>query len=259
MTTHLIIPDPHAHPDFDNSRFTDLGNLVADLKPDHVICIGDWADMPSLSSYDRGTRGFEGRRYTADIAAVVDAQEKFFSPIKLRKRKLPKFWMLEGNHEHRINRAINTNHTQLEGIISQSDLRYKDFGWEVIPYDGSTPGVLELEGVAYSHYFTSGVMGRPIGGEHPAYQLLTKQYQSCTQGHIHTTDYCVRTNAVNQFIHGLIVGCYIDYYADWAGNANHMWWKGVIFKDNVDDGNYEPNWISLNAIRNSYRTTDDNH
>lgn len=257
MISHLIIPDPHAHPDYPNDRFTYLGNLVADLKPDHVICIGDWADMPSLSSYDRGTKGFEGRRYTQDIASAIDAQEKFFTPIKSRKKKLPKFWMLEGNHEHRITRAIDTNATQLEGIISQDDLRYKEFGWEYLPYSGSTPSILELDGISYAHYFTSGVMGRPIGGEHPAYQLLTKKYGSCTQGHIHTTDYCVRTSASGKHIHGLVAGCYVDYNPPWAGNASDLWWSGVIYKVNVNAGSYEPGWISLSSIRGNYRTGND--
>lgn len=253
MTSHLIIPDPHAHPDYSNHRFDYLGRLVSDLRPDHVICIGDWADMPSLSSYDRGTKGYEGRRYHLDVSAAIQAQDLFFAPIKAKKKKLPTFWMLRGNHEYRIDRAINSDPAHLDGVISPRDLQYEDYGWNVVQYDGSTPGVLKLDGIAYSHYFTSGVMGRPIGGEHPAYQLLTKQYLSCTQGHIHTTDYCVRTNAFDKYIQALVCGCYIDYNADWAGNANHMWWRGVVYKENVDGGNYDPRWISLPRVEGAYR------
>jgi hypothetical protein len=66
----LVIGDPHAHPDYDNDRFTDLGRFIVKARPDMVVCIGDMADMPSLSSYDRGTKGFEGRRYKKDIEAV---------------------------------------------------------------------------------------------------------------------------------------------------------------------------------------------
>jgi len=59
----LIIGDPHAHPDYDNKRFTALGKYILKTKPDIIVCLGDFADMPSLSSYDKGTKGFEGRRY----------------------------------------------------------------------------------------------------------------------------------------------------------------------------------------------------
>ena len=67
MTTHLVIPDQHAHPDNNNDRFEWLGKLIVDLKPDVVINLGDMADMPSLCTYDKGTKGFEGRRYKQDV------------------------------------------------------------------------------------------------------------------------------------------------------------------------------------------------
>jgi hypothetical protein len=248
----LVIPDAHAHPDFNNRRFKWLGELVADLKPDKVICLGDWADLPSLCTYDKGTKGFEGRRYKDDIASAIQAQEFFFAPIKARKKKQPKFIMLEGNHEYRIKRAINSDAAQLDGIISPDDLLYRKFGWDYVEYEGATPGVVEEDGIAYAHYFTSGVMGRPIGGIHPAYQLIHKQYMSCTQGHVHTTDYCVRTSANGRNLHGLVAGCYQDYYADWAGEANNLWWKGVVFKENVENGQYDPRWISLATIKKEY-------
>jgi hypothetical protein len=125
---YLIIPDCHAHPDYHNKRFTWLGKLVADLQPHTVIMLGDWADMPSLCSYDKGTKGYEGARYVRDINAAIDAQEKFFHEIRKRKKKLPRFVMLEGNHEHRINRAISSDFNQLDGIIGLDDLGFEDFG-----------------------------------------------------------------------------------------------------------------------------------
>lgn len=253
MTTHLVIPDSHAHPDFNNNRFTWLGNLVADLKPDHVVMLGDWADMPSLCSYDKGTKGFEGRRYKKDVASAIDAQEKFFAPIRARKKKLPKFWMLEGNHEYRIKKAINSNASQLEGIIGPDDLQFSNMGWEYIQYEGDTPGHLNLDGIAYAHYHISGVLGRPIGGIHGAYQLLMKGLGSCTQGHVHTLDYCIRTGADGKHRLGLIAGVYQDYMSDFAGVANKLWWKGVVYKREVQDGMYDPQFISLDAIRKEYR------
>lgn len=251
MSSHLVIPDTHAHPDFHNNRFKWLGNLITDLKPSSVVCLGDWADMPSLCSYDRGTKGYEGRRYKKDINAAIEAQEFMFSPIKQAKKKRPRFIMLEGNHEYRIKRAVQSD-SILDGTISTDDLLYNKFGWEYVPYNGQTPGIIVVDGVAYSHYFTSGIMGRPISGEHPAFQLIVKQYMSCTQGHVHITDYCVRTEATGKKIHGLLAGVYQDYFSDYAGDANNMWWKGVIFKRDVNNGQYDPEWISLDRIKREY-------
>jgi hypothetical protein len=250
MTRHLVIPDPHAHPDYHNKRFTWVGKLVADLKPDHVICIGDWADMPSLCMYDYGTKGYEGRRYVKDVEAAIKAQDKFRYPINKRKRKLPKFWMLEGNHEHRISKAVD-NDAKLEGVLSLDDLQYKEHGWEVVPYRGTTPGILTIDGISYAHYFPSGVMGRAVSGVNPAYQLVVKYGSSCTQGHIHTFAYYHRGNAMND-VAGLVCGVYQDWEADYAGAANDMWWRGVVVKDNVENGKYDLRQIGLDSLRSTY-------
>ena len=45
MKTHLILPDSHAHPDYSNDRYTWIGKLIMDIKPDVLINIGDTADM----------------------------------------------------------------------------------------------------------------------------------------------------------------------------------------------------------------------
>lgn len=252
MTTHLYIPDPHSHPDHHNKRFEALGKLILDLKPDVVVCAGDMADLPSLCSYDKGTKGFEGRRYKDDLAAVHDAQEKMFAPLKKSKKRRPKLYMLEGNHEHRISRAISADAAKLDGIISLDDLKYKEFGWSVTPYRGDTPGVKVIDGIAYAHYHTSGVMGRAISGEHPAASLLNKQHMSCTSGHLHTLDYALRSDAAGKPIQGLMGGVFQDYFADFAGVANDMWWRGLTIKRDVVNGTYDPEFVSLHRLMKEY-------
>lgn len=208
--------------------------------------------MNALCHYDKGTKGFEGRRYKKDIASAIDAQERFFAPIKATKKKLPEFVMLEGNHEYRIRRAIDLDASHLDGVIAFSDLSYAEFGWKVIPYNGSTPGIVVIDGIAYSHFHTSGNMGRAISSQHSAYQLISQKHMSCTVGHSHLTDYCVRNNAQGKRLHGLVAGCYIDYFADYAGGNNEQWWKGVVFCENVKDGQYDPRWIGLDSIQQAY-------
>lgn len=246
--THLIIPDPHAAPGEDLSRFTYLGNLIHAVKPDVVVCIGDWADMPSLCSYDKGTKGFEGRRYKKDIEASCQAQDMMFKPIRAAKKKLPRFVMTTGNHDYgRINKAIEKE-AVLDGTISVQDLQFKDFGWET--YDFLDP--VEIDGVYYAHYFPTGVMGRATSGEHQAYTLLTKQFVSCTQGHTHTRDFAERTAPDGRRLMGLVTGCYIDRKHEYAGEANKMWWSGVVVKREVEQGQYDMEFINYNKIKREY-------
>lgn len=249
--THLVIPDPHAHPDFNNNRADWIGKLILDLKPDVVINMGDMFDMPSMAGYDKGKKSFWGRTYRKDLDAGLEFDERMWSPIRRAKRKLPFSVFLEGNHEERLKRAISLQ-PELEGTIGFDDFELNRNYNEVIHYEGSTPGIIGLDGVHYAHYFISGILGRPIGGEHPAYQLLAKQFTSCTCGHLHTTDYCVRTTPDGNRLMGLVAGVGQDYDAPWAGERNRLWWRGVIIKREVENGSYSPQWVSLEELEKEY-------
>jgi hypothetical protein len=213
--------------------------------------MGDGADMPSLSGYDRGKKSFQGRTYRQDVDAWLDFQDRMWSPVKKRKKKLPDSYYLEGNHDERIERAINLQ-PELEGAIGFGDLQLDQYWNEVVRYDGRTPGILRLDDIHYAHYFVSGVMGKPVSGERPAYALLNKQYVSCTQGHVHTLDYCVRTTANQRKIMGLVCGIFTDYHCDWAGTSQDLWWSGVVIKRNVEEGCYDPQFVSFASLKKEY-------
>ena len=141
MTKHLYLPDVQAKDGVDFTYLNKIGRFLVEKKPDVFICGGDFADMPSLSSYDIGKRSFEGRRYVKDIDASHAAMESLLSPLwefntKAKKNKEkqyhPRMVMTLGNHENRINRAVNDD-PKLDGVLSIEDLKYKEYGWEVYP------------------------------------------------------------------------------------------------------------------------------
>jgi len=250
--THLIIPDPHAHPEHHNKRADLLSKLIVDLRPDKVINLGDMWDLPSLSSYDKGKKSFNGRSYRKDLDAGLDFDDRIWHGIRKAKKKKPTSYFFEGNHEYRLKRALDIQYQELDGLMGFKDFDLDRNYNEVIEYNGGTPGIRKIDGVNYAHFFVSGVMGRPIGGEHPAYSLLTKQYTSCTCGHIHITDYSTRTNPEGKRINGLVAGVFQDYDTGWAGEVNKLWWRGVIIKTNVEDGNYNPRWVSIDELEKIY-------
>lgn len=248
---HLVIPDPHAHPDFDNDRADWLGRLILDVKPDVVINLGDMWDMASMSGYDRGKKSFQGRTFKKDLDAGLEFDDRLWAPVRKAKKRRPYSVFIEGNHEYRMKRALDLQ-PELEGVIGFNDFDLNRNYSQVIEYEGNTPGIIDVDGIYYSHYFVSGVMGRPIGGEHPAYSLLTKQYTSCTCGHIHVADWTTRTRPDGKRIMGAVAGVYQDYDSPWAGEVNRIWWRGVLLKNNVDDGCYDPQWISIEQLRKEY-------
>ncbi len=254
MTTHMIIPDAHAKPTVNNNRFEWLGHLALERRPEVIIDIGDWADMPSLCSYDYGKKSFEGRRYYKDIKAARDARERFWQPFAEHNRLHPKdqyhprLIALGGNHdEGRITR-VTEMHPELFGTISINDFGYKEYGWEYIPF--LKP--YKLDGILYSHYFPSGVKNLPIGGEHPAATILKKMFMSCISGHSHVRDFSERTRADGKKIASAIVGCYFEHREAYTGGTDVMWYRGVFFANNVREGAFDPEWISLSQIKKIY-------
>lgn len=252
MSTHLVIPDIHAHPDYSNERADWLGKLILDLKPDVLINLGDQWDMASLSGYDKGKASFHGRNYKRDVEAGLDFSERMWAPIKKAKRKRPFSVFLEGNHEERVRRVLETQ-PELDGAISYNDFDISRDYDTFVPYTGSTPGILTLDGIVYAHFVVSGVMGRAVSGEHPSYTILEKQFQSVTVGHLHTFDFCQRTTATGKRIQALVAGCYTDQVMPWAGmEICKMWYPGVAICHDVEDGHYDLEWVSLERLRHTY-------
>lgn len=249
--TILVIPDQHAHKDFPNTRADYLAKLIIDLRPETVVNLGDAADMSSLSSYDKGKRAFAGQSYKKDIESHLDFQDRMWAPVRATKKKMPFRVVLEGNHEHRIERALDLS-PELEGTIGFSDYDFQSYYHEIVRYDGDLPGTFKHQGIIFAHFFPAGVSGRPLGGVSPARMLHMKNKVSCVAGHTHTFDFFTEKNIDDQVINGLVAGCYQDYVNDWAGVVGRFWRPGVAILRNAEEGSYDLQWISLDALKKEY-------
>lgn len=251
MTDYLIVPDQHAVPYHPNDRADYLAQFIIDTKPDVVINMGDAADMESLSSYDKGKRSFQGKSYAKDIESHLEFQERLWEPVRRTKKKLPHRVILEGNHENRIERALDLS-PELVGTIGFKDYDFDRYYDEVIRYDGGLPGIYKKDGIIFAHYFPTGVSGRPIGGERPAHMLLAKNGMSSIAAHSHTLDFATRRTVADETLNAIVVGCYQDYINPWAGPIGKFWQAGVAYLRNVENGNFDFQWISLNSLKSAY-------
>jgi hypothetical protein len=248
---HLILPDPHAHYLFDNRRADWVGKLMVDLKPDVFVNLGDQWDLPSLSGYDKGKASFHGKAFRKDLDAGLEFSDRLFAPIRKAKKKRPRCIFLEGNHEERLRRVLEQQ-PEFEGTIGFEDFDLKRDYDDIIRYKGQTPGTIVIDGITYAHYLVTGVSGRGVAGEHPGFTLLTKHFSSVTCGHVHTFDYSVRTDANGRRLHGLVAGVYQEHDSDWAGEINRLWSRGLVIKREVEDGNYDLEWVSLKRLEREY-------
>lgn len=242
--TALVIGDSHARYDIPNDRYTLLGRFAAKLRPDVIVDIGDWFDMPSLGAYDVGKACFEGRRYWRDVAAGIDAQERFQAALDRARGYAPYKLRCLGNHENRIDKVADLD-PRFHGLIGTPDLQSAHYGWD----EARFLEVRTLAGVAFSHYFTSGVMGRAIGGETPARMVILKQHVSAVQGHSHLFDYAERTDPNGRRLCAAHAGCYFEHHEQYAGPANLMWRRGLLVLRQVSAGQFDPDFWSFPRIR----------
>jgi hypothetical protein len=246
----LVLPDVQAKPGVDFSYLERIGLYIVEKKPDVIVCIGDFADMPSLSSYDKGKKSFEGRRYKRDIEAAQFAMQAFLKPINEHNEKhpgrpyTPRMVLTLGNHEERINRACNED-PKLDGVLSLKDLAYEEYGWEVHDF----LKVIVIEGIAFSHYFTTGVMGRPAGS---AQAQLRKCGMSCFAGHQQGKQIAYAHRADGRTITSIISGSCYEADESYLGPQGNQHWRGFWVLHDVQDGAFDEMPVSLSYINQRY-------
>jgi len=231
------------------------GNYIVEHRPDVLVHIGDHWDMASLSEYDKGKRSFEGRRYKADIEAGKAGMERLLAPINAhnasRKRRglkpyKPRRVFTTGNHEQRIERVTERD-AILDGTIGYKDLELAKFGWEV---HGFLQPV-EIDGVAYCHYFYNPNTGKPYGGR--AYTKLQNIGFSFTMGHQQGREEAEKPLANGRTLRALIVGSFYQHDEEYKGPQGNTHWRGCVMKHEVKDGNYCLLELSLNYLLREWK------
>lgn len=246
----MVICDVQAKPGTDFSFLSRMGQYAVDKRPDVILGIGDWADMPSLSSYDKGKKSFEGRRYKRDIEAAQFSMQAFLKPIEdynktARKPYKPRLVMTLGNHEERILRAINDD-PKLDGVLSIDDLAFKEYGWEVYPF----LEVVIIEGVAFAHFFATGVMGRPASS---AAAQLRVANMSCFAGHQQGKQIAYAKRADGAILTSIISGSCYEHEEHFLGpQVNKQHWRGFFMLHDVKDGSFDEMPVSLSFINQRY-------
>jgi len=248
-----VIPDCQVKDGVDLSYLSHVGSYLVDKQPDVIVQIGDFADMPSLSSYDIGKKSFEGRRYKKDIEAVHRGMEYLLAPMQdynhrqkkqNKKQYKPRMVLTLGNHCARIDKAVN-NDAKLEGVLSTDDLKYKEYGWEVYPF----LEVVVIGGVAFSHYFVSGPLGRPVGS---AALTLSKKHMSTVCGHRQGLDVAMGYSADGRRLTSITAGSCYTHEEEYLGPQANAHWRGILMLHSVNNGEFDLVTVPLQYLEKKY-------
>lgn len=251
---HFVIPDCQVRPGVPTDHIDWIAQAIVDYKPDVIVNIGDWWDMPSLSSHDGpGSLAKEGARYEDDVDTGNDAYARLVAPMRSEQARLirgrrgawnPRCIFTFGNHENRINRAIN-NDPRFAGTIGEHHLDTQGFERHAFLR------VVEVDGVNYSHYFQMEKSDRPIGGSMD--NRLNKIGATFVCGH--EQGYLVhrRPLPIGRTIHGIVAGSAYLHDEGYRGHQRNNDWRGIVVLNDVrNNGDLEPMPVTLQALCRKY-------
>lgn len=211
MTT-IAFGDTHA-PYSDKRSLDILYQIISDVQPDHIICIGDLVDMYAISSFSR------------DPHRVLKLQSELDSAVEILKQvgdlTDAKKTMLPGNHCARLKKYLQF-HPEIHGLDTlrlESLLKLGELGWELKPE-------VRQGDLVFIH-------GRYIS-KHSAYsvkrELEARAFQlSVVMGHSHRIG-SFSVTGPKSMVSGWEIGC-LCKQLDYAYNAN--WQRGFAV---VTDG-----------------------
>lgn len=243
--TILIIADTQAKSEEDLEYLLWIGKYIADKKPDIIVHIGDHFDMPSLSSYDKGTSKIEGKRLYKDIEAGVEGFKLLNLELEKHKDYHPRKVFCLGNHEERLDRYVN-EHPELQGTLGTDKLPFAKYGWEVHPF--LKP--VEIEGIFFVHYLANPMSGKPYGGS--AMNILKTVGRSFVVGHKQCLDIAIRPTIDGKQQLGIVNGACYDHFESYKGFTGNNHFRGLTVLHECSDGFAVPMFVSLDYMKEKY-------
>lgn len=251
----LVIPDTQVKSGVPTDHILAAGNYITKNRPDVIVVIGDWWDMPSLNFYGKKAE-LEGLRIKDDIKAGNDAMDLFLGPLhalqakqKAQSKKVykPRLVFTVGNHDPQVRvPRIYQNHPELEGMIDIPDIT--KWGFEVVPF----LEIIEIAGIRFSHYFvnTHSAKKMPIGGMVDT--MLKNVGFSFVQGHTQGLKMGKHYLAGGICRLGIVAGSFYQHHEEYMGPQGNEHWRGIIMLNEAINGGADVAEISLNYLLREY-------
>jgi len=250
---HLWIPDTQVRDGVPTDHIEALGNYIEEKRFDKIIVAGDWWDMPATRNWNTA-KDQEKLRVIDDIQSGNRAMHKLWRPVETQNRKYsqwkkkryePEKYFLFGNHEVHLERIWEKD-PRLEGLIGYDSLALEQYGFKT--YEFLQP--VNIDGILYCHFFVNPGSGRAYSGMMET--RLKNIGCSFTQGHYQEFSYGERQLPNGQRLHGLVAGSFYMHDEDYKGPQGNSHWRGVVVKNEVQDGEYDIMKVSIDYLLRKY-------
>lgn len=247
---HFCIPDPQVKPGVPTSHIAAAGRYAAEKRPEVIVILGDWWDMPSLSAWDSPTKKAENKvTYCADIEVGRKALDSFLRPLRPIRSYSPELHFCVGNHEARITRYVDDNPV-LRATLGLHALGLVERGFKVHPFLKPTV----IDGIAYAHYFNVSSNGRVMNSKHgqaSARAQVQNVGMTAIAGHKQGLDTYIKECPAGR-MRGVIAGSFYQHDEEYLGPQGNSHWQGTLMLHEVHDGDFDLMEVSLGFLLRKY-------
>jgi hypothetical protein len=218
----LIIPDCHI-PYHDNTAYSLMLRVAEMAAVSEIVILGDYADFYSVSSHAKDPN------FSSALSDELDHVNAYLDELDERFPTASKVY-IEGNHEHRLQRFINSRAPELNGLTRVESLLRLDTrdNWSFINYEPSQ---------LYS------VLGSKLFARHEPYAGSTHRIQESqivyASGENHRGISCGWLGDVTSSVFNYVPSL-------------HQWAHGFSIVDVLPDGTFFNNMIHIIDGKCSY-------
>jgi len=226
MKSAVYFADRHlAHDEPSHWSWELFLKFLADFKPDILVDGGDHLDLSYISSFNKEKLLLlEGKRLKKDF-------ELLNTELSLLRQFCSRMLYLEGNHEERLQRAIEKQ-PLLQGMAElETNVDFKGMGIEYYPLDKQPVKIGKL-------HFLHGV----YTSKYHAHKHVSEYGGNVIFGHVHKfQSYYHGIPLRDDEIGGNAIGCLCAKNPEWLKTPGH-WMNGfaVIYFDDAGNFNLYP-------------------
>ena len=210
MSKVLIIGDTH-FPFTCNGYLKFILDLSKDLKPDHVVHIGDVTDQYGTGQYDKSWK-YQGAQQEFKEASVW---------VQTLYQGFPKLKVCRGNHDMRPIRVQAAGNLVPPQRMENFNKVWGTPGW-------SWKDQHVIDGVVYTHH------GK--GSKYPGVELARHLGKSVVCGHNHTVAGINYAYVGGKLVFGMNVGCGVDEKTHAFDYSSMYKTPAMLFAGVVNDG-----------------------
>jgi hypothetical protein len=251
----LCIPDTQIRRGVNIDHIEWVANYARDKRFDVIVQLGDWFDMPSLSSYDRGKKASHDKYLQDDFDAGNDGLARFEKPLSsIARTYSPRKVWVPGNHDGfdpgtRIWRHIQ-EYPNLSKTIVPGCMHWDKYNW----LSGRFLKPYTISGVSFVHYCALNASGTVSNGKHgcDATAQARRMGRSTVSGHRQGIDIKYQYTP-SKTITSVVAGSFYSHDETYLTLQGKRYWRGVVVLNDVrPDGSFDPMPVSLSFLRRKY-------